>query len=122
MFFKETGEYKEIVERITDSKGREKEYSGNLIVARSQITDQLYDYLKWIFRFYLETTFFPPKISFDVFESNFKYYMRSPGNDYIVKGYTSFLFSYYDSGDFSVSFDPEKHDVNQVFNVIESAF
>lgn len=106
---------------MTNKRGLEKRYSGYLTVARTQISGEFYDYLKWILQFYLETVFFAPRIPFEKFEEEFKNYMHSPGIDYIAKGYTDFLFSYYDSGDFSVFFSPEKHDIDDVRNIINTA-
>lgn len=122
LFFKETGEYKEISEKVIDRKGKAIIYSGYLTVAKAQINEQLYGELQWIFKYYLETTFFSPKISFDEFEVVFSNYMKESTNNYLVNGYTDFLFSYFDSGDFSVTFDPKKYDSKFICDKIENIF
>lgn len=122
LFFKETGEYKGIVERVINRRGKEKEYSGYLTVAKTQINEQLYENLQWIFQYHLETSFFVPKISFIEFETVYRNYMKNAAKDYITNGYTDFLFSYYDSGDFSVSFDPKKYNTEYVCEKIENIF
>lgn len=120
LFFKENGEYRDIIETVTDRKGRKKEYSGYLMVSKAQVNEQLYEKLQWILQYYLETTFFVPKISFTEFETIFSNYMKKSTKDYIANGYTDFLFSYYDSGNFSVTFDPQKYDIKYVCEKVEN--
>lgn len=120
LFFKENGEYKDIVEKVIDRKGNEKEYSGYLSAAKAQINEQLYENLQWILQYYLETAFFVPKISFVEFESVFRDYMKKSTKDYISNCYTDFLFSYFDSGNFSVTFDPQKYDIKYVCEKVEN--
>lgn len=120
LFFKENGEYKDIVEKVIDRKGSEKEYSGYLVAAKAQVNEQLYENLQWILQYYLETAFFVPKISFTEFETIFSNYMKKSTKDYISNGYTDFLFSYFDSGSFSVTFDPKKYDIKYVCEKVEN--
>lgn len=122
LFFKENGEYKDIVEKVINRKGKEKEYSGYLITAKAQVNEQLYENLQWILQYYLETTFFVPKISFTEFETIFSNYMKKSTKDYISNGYTDFLFSYYDSRNFSVTFDPQKYNAENVCEKIKNIF
>lgn len=120
IFFKENGEYREVAQEVIDRKGRIKTYSGYLTVAKAEVNDKLYKNLQWILQYYLETVFFIPKISFDEFEDIYRNYMKKPAENYVVKEYTDFLFSFFDSGDFSVTFDPKKYDAKHVCEAIET--
>lgn len=69
-----------------------------------------YEIIDKIFHYYLETILFCPKISWNVFLHSYKDYMKFGVKDYILNGYTDILFSYVDSGDFSISFNSEIYD------------
>ncbi len=56
-YFAENGEYREIAEEISTRK-KKKLYRGFLTVARTVSDKKLFDELQWIFKYYLETTFF----------------------------------------------------------------
>ena len=93
-----------------------------MTVAKAENNEQLYENLQWIFKYYLETTLFSPKISFNEFETDFSNYIEESTKDYLTKGYTDFLFCYSDSGNFSVYFDSKKHNVQYVCETIERIF
>ncbi len=116
-YFAENGEYREIAEEISTRK-KKKLYRGFLTVARTVSDKKLFDELQWIFKYYLETTFFSPKISFDKFADIHSNYMHQSVNTYLLNGYTDFLFSFYDSNCFSVMFDPKKQNVDLVCDTI----
>ena len=122
LFFKKYGLFQEISETVYDKKGREKVFSGYLNVARAKINDDLYSNLQWIFQYYLETVMFVPKISFDRFEKIYSNYMKESTKYYLINGYTDFLYSYYDSGTFSIYFDPEEFDASEICEYVSSIF
>lgn len=119
LFFKENGEYIDIVQEIQTRRKR-KIYSGFLIVAKTVSNQKLFDKLQWIFKYYLETSFFSPKISFSKFFDIHSNYMNQSSDIYIIDGYTDFLFSFYDSHRFSIMFDPQKEDVDSVCDTIKN--
>jgi hypothetical protein len=119
IFFERNGEYKEIVVNEIDRKGNLKKYKGYLTVAKATIDEQLYNEMQWIFQYYLETTFFSPKISFSEFETIYSKYMKQSTKNYIVNDYTDFLFGFSDSSDFSVTFDPKRYNISQVCEAIK---
>ena len=49
--------------------------------------------------------------------------MSNESRDYVAKRYTDFLFAYFDSGNFSITFDSENHDPetikNEIFEILE---
>ncbi|MBR0482311.1 MAG: hypothetical protein IJJ48_07560 [Firmicutes bacterium] len=121
-YFKQNGTFQEITETVYGKSGREKTYSGYLIVARAKINNDLYQNLQWFFKYYLETVMFVPKISFDIFKEVFSNYMRESTKSYLANNYTDFLYTYYDSGSFDISFDPQKYDVDKVCKYVHSVF
>ena len=118
-YFAENGEYREIQEEISTRKGK-KLYCGFLTVARTVSDEKLFDELQWIFKYYLETTFFSPKIGFDKFADIHSNYMHQSADTYLLNDYTDFLFSFYDSNCFSVMFPPEKQNVDLVCSKIKN--
>ena len=119
LFFKENGEYIDIVQEIQTRRKR-KIYSGFLMVARTVSNQKLFNKLQWIFKYYLETSFFSPKISFSKFFDIHSNYMHQSSNIYLLDGYTDFLFSFYDSNRFSIMFDPQKQDIDFVCDTIKN--
>lgn len=119
-FFNENGEYKEISERIVNRWRKVKEYKGYLTVARAYIDDSLFEEIKWILQYYLETTFFVPsnKFNFVEFENEFRNYMKNPIYSFLDKGYTEMLFQYYDSRHFSVVFNAQRYNCEDIKNKI----
>ena len=63
-----------------------------------------------IFHYYLNTIVFSPKVDWDTFVRSYSDYMNIVIDDYVLNEYTDFLFSYVDSGDFSVTFNPKLYD------------
>ena len=57
-----------------------------------------------------------------MFIESYKNYTNISVKDYVMNGYTDFLFSHTDSGDFSITFNPNLYDVlkvrEQVLNII----
>lgn len=90
------------------------------MVARTVSNQKLFDKMQWIFKYYLETSFFSSKISFSRFLDIHSNYMNQSSNIYLLNDYTDFLFSFYDSNRFSVIFDPQKQDVDLVYDTIKN--
>ena len=77
-----------------------------------------YSMFEKIFHYYLETVVFSPKIEWNTFVDSYSNYMNIVTNDYVLNGYTDFIFSYVDSGDFSITFNPVKYDSKVMENRI----
>lgn len=122
-YFKSNGKYEKII------KGEEKRFLFitfpplELTVCNAPVNDETYKIMDKIFHYYLETTVFCPKIDWETFVNEYSNYMTNGARDYVVKGYTDFLFAYFDSGDFSITFDSKVHDPqsvkNDVFKILE---
>lgn len=112
-FFNANGTYLPLQETIV-KRGKPKVYSGYLTAASAPATEETYKLLASVFHYYLETTFFCPKVEWETFTDSYCNYMHHGCNDYVKNEFTNFLFTYSDSGDFSVQFNPDLYDTNQV--------
>lgn len=118
-FFNSFGTYHQI--KQTCKKNKDKIYN-DLIVCRVPNNIQLYKMLNKILDYYLETVFFCPKVKWEDFVDSYANYMHNITDDYVLNGYTDFLFAYVDSGDFSICFDPGKYDPVIIRNQIDLLF
>ena len=122
-YFKNNGRYEKII------KGEEKRFLFisspplEFTVCNAPLNNETFEIMEKIFHYYLETTVFCPKIDWKTFVSEYSNYMSNGSRDYVAKGYTDFLFSYVDSGDFSITFDSKMHDPltvkNDIFKILE---
>ncbi len=103
-FFKENGSLIQI-----------NEYLSTAIAA---ISNSVYDFIPSIFDYYLETTVFKPKLSIREFGAYCSDYLNHNLCDIILKNFADILFFYFDSGDFSICFNPQKYTPTEVRNTI----
>lgn len=111
-FFKTYGQYYPIVE--TYLKKKKVCTRQELTVCSAPNNKATYKIFEKIFHYYLETIVFSPKIDWNTFVDSYSDYMNIVTNDYVLNGYTDFMFSYVDSGDFSITFNPKQHDSKAV--------
>lgn len=122
-YFKLNGRYDKII------IGEEKRFlfftsqPWSLTVCSAPATNETYEIMDKIFHYYLETTVFFPKTDWKTFVSEYSNYMENASRDYVSKGHTDFLFAYFDSGDFSITFDSKVYDPeaikNEIFEILE---
>ena len=79
-----------------------------LVVCRAPNDQETYKMMSRIFHYYLETILFCPKIDWETFVNSYGRHTNNSTKDYVINGFTDFLFSYVDSGDFSITFNPSK--------------
>lgn len=113
----ENGRY-ELITHSISKKNKEKLISGYHAVASLPVNDMTYSMLPILFNYHLETTFFCPNIEWEEFVQSFRDYMKHGAAGYVMNGFTDFLFTYVDSGDFSVYFNPKLHDITHVYQKI----
>lgn len=89
-----------------------------LTVCSAPNDETTYRMFEKIFHYYLETVVFSPQIEWNAFVDSYSNYMNIVTNDYVLNGYTDFIFSYVDSGDFSITFNPSKYDSKVMGNRI----
>jgi len=116
-YFQSYGRYELLVE-TAEKKGKQKTYSGYLAVGSLPMNDKTYELIPWIFHYHLETTLFSPNIDWETFVQSYRDYMKHGASDFIINGFTDFLFTYADSGGFSVEFNPKMFDKNVVYQEI----
>ena len=107
-FFRKSGEMRKISEYLS--------------VARSELNDRVYARIPEIFDYYLETTLFVPRMTWETFQQFHVDYQGHRLEDMILKHFADLLFCYADSGDFSVCFDPQAHDCEKVRFVLQKVF
>lgn len=120
-YFDLHGEY-HIIDKHIKNNTKTVRDNRDLIVCRTSNEDDIYNIIDKLFHYYLETTFFCPKISWETFVNLYKDYINKGTNDYVLKGYADFLFSYVDSGDFCITFDPEVYDHQVIREKIDEIF
>lgn len=116
VFFRTNGRYYPIEEKFL-KKGKW-HVRQELTVCSASNEGIIYDMLEKIFHYYLETVLFSPKIEWNTFVNLYKNYMHISVSDYVVNGYTDFVFLYLDSGDFCITFDSKKYDAQIVKEII----
>lgn len=112
-YYQNNGKYESLDERIVE-KCRAKMQQEYLTAGRLPINDDVYVILPKIFHYYLETILFCPKITWDMFTQSYRDYMKHGAEGYVLNGFTDFLFSYSDSGVFSITFNPSLYDYNMI--------
>ncbi len=118
LYLKEKGRYKEVINEI-NYKHKNKKINVFQWAASLPINNETFNFLPNLFNFYLETNLFCPKISWDKFIEIYKNYLQHGCSDFILNNYTDFLFTYYDSGDFSVSFNPDKYNKDDIIKIVK---
>lgn len=117
-YLSENGRYETLTNTIQE-KHKIKVISGYQSVASLPVNDMTYEMLPKFFHYHLETNFFCPKIEWETFVKSYHDYMKHGCSSYIMNDFTDFLFSYVDSGDFSISFNPNLYDKNVIYQEIE---
>lgn len=119
-YFEKNGQRYQILETFW---GKGKRHScSELLVYSAPNNNETYRMIEKVFHYYLEIIVFSPKVDWDTFVHSYSNYMNIVIKDYVLNGYTNFLFSYVDSGDFSITFDPKRYDSKmiqeQVYKII----
>ena len=102
--------------------GEMRKISEYLSVAKCELNDRVYARIPAIFDYYLETTLFVPRVDWEIFRQFHAGYQEHRLESIILNHFADLLFCYADSGDFSVCFDPQAHDREQVRFVLQKVF
>ena len=89
-----------------------------LSVAKTKLNASFYEVLPYVFDYYLDIVLFNPKIDWVTFVNYHFQYMDHNHARYIISDFTEFLFSYFDSSDFSVSFNSVNYFSEDVYGKI----
>ena len=79
-----------------------------------QIDNNMYEILPKIFDYYLETSIFKPKVSYEIFSNEMRKDKMEELSYYINKGYSDLSFAYVDSGDFIICFNTEVYNEDKL--------
>ncbi len=93
-----------------------------LSVARSKLNYDCYNYIPFIFDYYLETIMFPSKVDWEIFKQHHSNYQEHRFEEIITNHFSEVLFFYFDSGDFLICFNPKMYSPREVRNMIELFF
>ena len=104
-FFKKNGDFKKLSEYLA--------------VARIKLNDCSYSYIPSIFDYYLETLMFNSDVNWEIFEQYYSDYQKHRFDEIILNHFAEILFYYFDSGDFLICFDSEKHSPQKVRETID---
>lgn len=113
-YFRTYGKYLDI--KIPSK--RNKTIEGMLYAAMAPVNDSTFLMIPKVFNYYLETILFCPKIPWKEFVAYHSKFMENGALEYVAQGYTDILFSYGDSGDFRIQFNPAVYDRLTVYNRI----
>lgn len=119
---KQFKEYKKEIPNFFNIYGNIKKLDEYLSIAKIETKYISERKLFAILNFYLDICFFKPKVDFKTFEEFFLQYMNISLNDYILYNLTDLIFHYYDSGDFSISFNTKIYDPIEIQKVIDNIF
>ena len=93
-----------------------------LSVAKIKANDGVWSFLPFVLDYYLDTVLFSPKISWEVFIRYYSEYLKHRVDELINNDFADLLFFYFDSGDFSICFDPAKYPSDSVKKTIFKFF
>lgn len=112
-------EYQKTIQKYFDTHGNSTVLNEYLIVAKIKMNNDVYNILPLLFDYYLETSIFLSTKEFDSFTGYYSEYMKHRQTDYITDGYADLIFSYFDSGDFSISFNSNIYDPKIIIKTIQ---
>ncbi len=115
---KQSKELNDSIEDIIKSFGERKIKNKYLSVVKIDSNDNFYNFVPTIFDYFLESIIFNPKVSWESCEEFHFDYANHRAEDIIARGYTNILFFYFDSGDFSVMFNPEVYTPREIRNIM----
>ena len=93
-----------------------------LSVAKIKANDGVWSFLPFVLDYYLDTVLFSPKISWEAFIRYYSEYLKHRVDELINNDFADLLFFYFDSGDFSICFDPAKYPSDSVKKTIFKFF
>lgn len=99
-------------------------YAQELFFCSASNNDATYEIIEKVCPYFLENIIFSPKVDWRTFINMYTEYIQVGADEYLIKNYTDFLFSYVDSGDLSISFNARKYNsklirqrINEIMNV-----
>ena len=91
-FFEINGDYKRIL--LPHEQWKRNRLRNELTVCRTKKVDAVYQFLDKLLHYYQHTIFFCPKVDWRTFVQSFESYMEISVLNYVMNGFTDFLFSY----------------------------
>jgi len=113
-YFQEHGQIESVYKIDNDSQIKHFDSRIHLI-GRLPATEDTYEMLPVISKYYLETLLFSPMINWDMYK---ELYIKNSGESaeyYIRSNYADMMFAFVDSGDFKIVFNSSVHDESIVY-------
>lgn len=120
--FKQVKELKDEIPVFFKNNGDFQKLSEYLTVARIESDSDWYSFIPSVFDYYLETIMFNPEVEWESFRQFFSNFHEKRIDDIINNNLAELLFFYFDSGDFSICFNPQKYNPREVRSMIEMYF
>lgn len=119
-----SNQYKELKNAIPDFfKKRGSLHIINEYLSAGRLDSCRYDdIIPLIFDYYLETILFNPKSDWVNFLKYYSDYQNIRLENIILNNYADILFYYFDSGDFEICFNTEKHKLKEIISLIYKIF
>lgn len=111
--------YQKTIQDFFDTHGSLTVLNEYLAIAEITMDNDAHNILPLLFDYYLETSIFLSLNDFDSFREYYSKYMNHRQTDYITDGYADLIFLYFDSGDFSISFNSNKYDPKVIRKTIQ---
>ena len=89
--------------------GKTENYNEYVSIAEAEASDMFYNYVPSIFDYYLDTILFNPKIDWNIFRRYYFDYQNCTYCHFIINDWAEIVFNYFDSGDFSIYYNPKKY-------------
>lgn len=115
-------ELKYEIPKLFQKYGEMQNLNEYLSVAKINSNDHIHNFIPSIFDYYLETTLFNSKVSWETFKQYHFNYQQHRFDDIILNNFAEMLFSYFDSGDFSICFNPKVYNPRKVRNMMNEVF
>lgn len=113
-------EYQQTIKNFFNTHGSLTLINEHLSTAKITMDSETYKLLPYFFDYHLETTLFHPKQNWAAFKKYCAEYMKHRNIDYIAHGFADFLFTYFDSGDFTVCFNSSNYSAKIISEAIDS--
>ena len=113
-YFRQKGTYVSLTDTVVRRNKKIEMIEGMLHAAKLPVNEETLSFMPYAFRYFGSTVCFCPNVSWETFLAAFQNFHREGSRDYLIKGYTDILFSFVDSGDLIVDFNPAVWNKNKV--------
>lgn len=107
-FFKKNGDIQNLSEYLT--------------VAKTKLNKHCYNFIPFIFDYYLETIIFYSDVDWEILKQYHSNYQEHRFDDIILNRFADILLCYFDSGDLLLCFNPQIYNAKEIRGMIDLFF